>query len=446
MEVQLQTPGGLRRELHVRIPADAVASAVEDRLRNISKRARLPGFRPGKAPFKVIQQQYGTSARLEAVGELVERSLPEAMSQSGVRPLGQPKIDITAEKPGEALEYIARFEVAPEVKLGGFENLKVDKLIVEVTESDIHRLVENLRKSRRTQTEVTRPAQSGDVVKASFEGKLDGEAFPGGKGENVEIEIGLRRFLPELEDGFIGHAAGESWTVPVTFPADYRAEDLRGKTAQFELSLVAVNEPQLPALDDPEFLKAHSVESVEALREKGRTALETERDKAIQNRQKAQVLDQLLAANPVEIPQVLIDQEVPRLRQEAVGRMNLGKAKPEQLEQMLPASLFESTARQRVSLGLLVGVLINDRKIKLDPDRVEKALDRLAGDYEQPEEVKQFYRTQPNMMQNLSAMVLEDQVVETLLSEVQHEERRMSLEQLLNPAAATAVSSNEPTP
>lgn len=440
MEVQLQTPGGLRRELHVRIPAEEVASAVEDRLKDISRRARLPGFRPGKAPFKVIQQQYGTSARLEAVSELVEKSYPEAVTQSGVRPVGQPKIDITAEKPGEALEYVARFEVIPEVQLVGFDIFKIDKPIVEVTDADVDRLIANLRKSRRTQNKVDRLAQAGDIVKANFEGKLDGEAFPGGKGEGVDIEIGVRQFLPELEDGLIGHAAGETWSVPVTFPDDYRAEDLRGKTAQFELSALEVNEPQLPALDDAEFLKAHSVETAEALRGKARTALETERDKAIQNRRKVQVLDQLLAANPVEVPQALIDQEVPRIRDEAAGRMNLRKATPEQLEQMLPATLFEPAARKRVSLGLLIGELIRQREIKLDPQRVEQALERMAADYEQPDQVRQYYRSQPQMMQGLSAMVLEDQVVETILAEAGQEEVSLSLEQLLNPAPQPAVS------
>lgn len=439
MEVNIEAPvsgaSALQRQMRVRIPAERVSKAVDQRLREMSQRAKLPGFRPGKAPFKVIQQQYGANARMDAVTELVQRSYPEALVQVGVRPAGQPQIDVTAETPGEPLEYVARFEVFPEIQLSGLDSLEIDQPVVEVTEADVDRLIQNLRRGRRTLNVVERAAAKGDMVKLDFDGKLDGESFQGGKGEDVEIELGVGQFLPDLENGIIGHSAGDSFEVPVNFPDDYRAENLRGKTAQFSVSLKQVQEALLPSVEDAEFLKAHSVETVDALTAKAREALEGERAKAIQRRQKNQVMEQLAAKNPIEVPKSLIEQEIPQMRQQAAGRMNMQNMPPEKLAELLPAPLFESGASRKVALGLLLGEVIKLKQIKLDPERVEKALDTMARDFEQPEQVKAYYRSRPEMLEGIRAMTLEDQVVEGLLADARKLDKPMTLDQLLNPQA-----------
>ncbi|TXH03522.1 MAG: trigger factor [Nevskiaceae bacterium] len=435
MEVHVEAPGGLRRQMRVRVPAERVSQAVGERLKRMAARAKIPGFRPGKAPFSVIQQQYGESARLDAVSDIVQQTYPEALGQAGVNPAGMPKIDITVEKPGEALEYVAHFEVYPEIKLADLSSLKIEKPAVEVTEADVDKLVDNLRKARRTLNDVSRAAQDGDSVTVDFLGTLDGVAFAGSEGKDITFEIGQGQFLPDLEKGIAGHAAGESFSVDVSFPEDYRAENLRGKTAQFAVTLKAVKEPKLPEID-ADFLKAHGVaegEGVDALRTKGRAALEKERDKAIQNRLKSQALDQLLAINPIDVPAALIEQEIPRMRQEAGARMNMAKINEDKLKELLPDALFEPQARRRVALGLLIGEVIKNREIKLDAARVEKALSDMAGDYEQPEQVKQFYRSRQDLMQGLSAMVLEDQVVDSLVAGVAPTAVAMSLDELLKP-------------
>jgi trigger factor len=439
MEVSIEAPGGLKRELRVKIPADDVAKAVDDRLKTMARRAKLPGFRPGKAPFKVIQQQYGPSARLDAVTNLVNESYPKALVQVGAQPAGQPRIDITAETPGQPLEYVAHFEVYPQVELSGLDALEIEKPVVEITEADIDRLVLNLQKGRRAMNTVSRAAAKGDMVKLDFEGKLDGEAFQGGKGEGTEIELGIGQFLPDLENGIVGHAAGETFEVPVNFPEDYRAENLKGKTAQFTVTVKEVKEIVLPSVEDAEFLKAHSVETVAALREKAKGALENERAKAIRNRQKSAVMDQLLARNPLEVPQALIEAEIPRVREQAAGRMNMTQLPPEKLAELLPNQLFEAQAKRRVALGLLLAEAIRKKEVKLDPARVEQQLDQLSTDFEQPEQVKQYYRQQPQLMEGLRATVLEDQVVEALLTGAQQPEKAMTLEQLLNPQAQSAA-------
>lgn len=438
MDVQIETPGGLVRQLRVRIPAQQVSNAVDERLKKLAGRAKIPGFRPGKAPLKIVQQQFGESARLDVVQDLVRGSYPEAVNKAGVRPAGSPSFEVLAEKPGEPLEYLARFEVYPEIKLKSLDRLKIEKPVVEVTPADIDKLIESLRRSRRTMKPGERPAQDGDIVTVDFEGKLDGEGFQGGKGENTEVEIGTGRFLPDLERSFIGRNPGDAYSQDVKFPQDYRAENLRGKTAQFEVTIKGVKQPQLPELD-AEFLKAHGVEEsagVEGLRAKLTTALEAERDKAVKNKLKQQALDQLLESNPIEAPQGMVQQEILRLRDETAARFNAAKLKPDQLLKMLPDESLAPSAKRRVSLGLLIGEVLKEKKIVMSQDKLNTLLDEMAADYQQPEQVKQHYRSRPELLQGLRAIVLEEQVVEALIAGVTPTDKAMSLDELLNPKKA----------
>jgi trigger factor len=439
MDVQIENPvekgpGGLVRQLRVRIPAEQITTAVGDRLKKIATRAKVAGFRPGKAPFKVIEQQYGEAARLEVIQDLVRGSYPEAVDKAGVHPATAPSFEVVAEKAGQPLEYVARFEVFPEIKLKA-SDLKVERPAVEVAVGDIDKVVESMRKAARTLAPVTRAAGDGDICKIDFEGFIDGVAFQGGKGQNAQFEIGQGRFLPDLENGIKGHAAGESFTVDVLFPADYRAEQLKGKQAQFKVELKEVQEPKLAELD-AEFLKSHGVadgQGVEALRAKVKAALEAERDKAIRARLKTQVLDQLLAANPIPVPQAMVVQEIGRLREEAAARFNAAKMKPEQLLQLFPDDALEPNARRRVSLGLLIGEVIKERKLVMDPARQDKLLDEIAADYQTPDQIKQFYRGRPDLMQGLRATVMEEQVIESLLAGAKSKDVAMGLDDLLKP-------------
>lgn len=432
--------GGLLRQIRVRLPADRLAQALDDRLKKIAARARLPGFRPGKAPLKIVEQQYGESARIEVIQDLVRGSYPEAVDKAGVHPASAPSFEVVAEKAGEPLEYVARFEVYPEVKLQGLDALKVQKPVVAVGDGDIDKVLESLRRSRRTLDKVDRAAREGDVCTLDFEGLLDGVPFQGGKGDNVELEIGEKRFLPDLEQGIAGHKAGEDFSVDVQFPEDYRNETLRGKKAQFKVSLKDVREPRLPEVD-AEFLKAHKVEEgagVEGLRAKIKVSLEGERDKAVRERLKVQVLEQLLAANPIPVPEAMVAQETQRLREETAARFNAAQLKPEQKQKLFPDEILQDGARRRVALGLLVGEVMKARKITLDAARLDVLLDEMARDYEQPEQVKQYYRGRPELMQGLRAIVLEQQVVDSLLAGITPQDTPMSLDDLLKSASRTS--------
>lgn len=436
MDVQIETPGGLVRQLRVRIPADRIDSAVGDRLKQIAARAKVPGFRPGKAPFKVIEQQYGSAARLEVIQDLVRGSYPEAVDKAGVHPASAPSFEVVAEKTGEALEYLARFEVYPEIKLKGLSDLKVERPVVEIAAGDVDKVIESMRRAARTLEPAGRAARAGDVCKIDFEGSIDGTPFAGGKGADAQFEIGQGRFVADLENGVKGHAAGESFTVGVQFPADYRNEQLKGKQAQFKVELKEVQEPKLPELDDA-FFKAQGLadgQGLDELKVRVRGALEAEREKATKARVKNQVLEQLLAANPIPLPQSMVAQETLRLREEAAARFNAARMKPEQVQKLFPDDMLEPNARRRVSLGLLIAEVIKEKKIVVDAARQEKALDEIAADYQQPDQIKQYYRGRQDLMQGLRAMVMEEQVVEALVAGAKSKDAPMSLDDLLKPA------------
>lgn len=435
MDVQIETPGGLVRELRVRIPADRIAVAVDNRLKQIATRARVPGFRPGKAPLKVIEQQYGEAARLEVIQDLVRGSYPEAVDKAGVHPASAPSFQVIAEKSGEPLEYLARFEVYPEIKLKAAE-LKVERPAVQVTQADVDKVIESMRRAARTLTAVERPAADGDVCKIDFEGSVDGAAFPGGKGDDVTLEIGQGRFLPDLENGMKGRKAGETFEVDVHFPADYRNEQLKGRKAQFKVVLKEVQAPKLAELDEA-FFKSQGLaegQGLDALQAKVRAALEAERDKAVATRVKTQVLEQLLAANTIDVPRAMVAQEIARLREETAARFGTVKMKPDQVQKLFPDEMLEPNARRRVALGLLIAEVIRERKIVMDPARQEKVLDQIAADYQQPDQIKQYYRSRQDLMQGLRAMVMEEQVVESLLAGAKSKDVPMSLDDLLKPA------------
>ena len=440
MQVQLESQAGLARTLRVQIPAERLEKAVAEQIKRMAARTKMPGFRPGKAPLKIIEAQYKDAARYEAMNDLVNKTYPEALDKAQVEPAGQPRVEIG--NAAEGIEYTVHFDVYPTITLDKLDTFTVNRPVVEITDADVDRLIENLRRARKSFAEVSRAAADGDQVTVDFVGKLDGEEFQGGKGNDVSFEVGTGQFLPDLEKGMVGHSAGDQFTVDVSFPADYRAEPLKGKTAQFEVTLKAVKELVLPSLADEDFLSAHGVNAGEGepgLRAKSRIALENERNKATKGRIKGQVLDQLLAAHPIEVPQSLIAQELPRLREEAANRMNMGKISADKAREMLPDQLFEATAKRRVALGLLIGEVIKTRNITLNSARVEQTLAEMATDYEQPEEVKQFYRSRPDMLQGLRAVVLEDQVVESLTAAATVTDTPMTLELLLNPQAQPAA-------
>lgn len=439
MQVSVENPGGLERRLKISVPADKVENAVQGRVRQLGGKAKVPGFRPGKAPMNVLLQRYGEQARQEVLGDLIQTSYGEALDEVDLRPAGRPSIEVVqAPLAGQALEYTASFDVYPEIALKGLDKLKVERVQAEIADEDIQRVIDSMREQRKHHHAVEREARDGDQVKIDFIGRLDGEEFEGGKGEDFETVIGSGQLLPDMEQGLIGHAAsGEAFNIEVSFPAEYPSELLQGKTAQFEITLHEVAEPHLPEVDE-DFIKAAGVEEggLEALKAKLRESLQREAEKASKNQLKSQVMDALLKANKLDLPRGLVAQELENMRQEASQRLpEAMRGDADKLKALMPDEVFTEGAERRVALGLLLAEVIKHFELELDQSRVDAVLADMTQGYEQSEEVLNYYRANPQIMQGIEAMAMEEQVVEKLLEQAKVKDVSLSYEKLMEQAS-----------
>jgi trigger factor len=418
----------LERRMQVQVPAERVSQEIAARLKNISRTARLNGFRPGKAPLKVIRQQFGSQIHREVIGELLQSSYAEAVTQNQLAPAGSPRIEPQSMDEGQDLKYVATFEVFPEVVLQPMESLEVDKVTAEVTESDIDAMIERLRKQQMKYSAVTRAAANGDKVTIDFEGALDGVTFAGGKGENITIVLGEGRMLPELEQGLIGAAPGEKRDVTVNFPPDYRATELAGKQAIFATEVKSVEEPVLPEMDE-EFCKSFGVTEggLPKLREDVAANMRRELEQALRNRNKAAVMEKLYTANPTEVPNVLIEGQIRDMQVEAMRRAGTKDA-----AQAPPREPFVEPARRRVALGLLLNDVIRKQNLVVDRARVNERLDEMVSAYGDAEAMKRAYMQNAEAMRQVESLALEDQAVDWILEHAKVHEVKSSFKQLMN--------------
>jgi len=428
MQVSVESIGKLERRMQVQVPAERVSQEIAARLKNISRTARLNGFRPGKAPLKVIRQQFGSQIHREVIGELLQSSYAEAVTQKQLTPAGSPRIEPQSMDEGQDLKYTATFEVFPEVVLQPMESLEVDRVTAEVTESDIDAMIERLRKQQMKYSAVDRGAANGDKVTVDFEGAIDGVSFAGGKGENIAIVLGEGRMLPELEQGLIGATPGEKRDVTVNFPADYRAAELAGKTASFATEIKTVEEPVLPEIDE-EFCKAFGVTEggLDKLREDVAANMHRELEQALRNRNKAAVMEKLYAANPTEVPNVLLEGQIRDMQVEAMRRAGTKDA-----AQAPPREPFIEPARRRVALGLLLNDVIRKENLVVDRARVNERLDEMVSAYGDAGAMKRAYMQNAEAMRQVESLALEDQAVDWILEHAKVHEVKSSFKQLMN--------------
>jgi trigger factor len=388
----------------------------------------LNGFRPGKAPLKVIRQQFGSQIHREVIGELLQSSYAEAVTQNQLTPAGSPRIEPQSMDEGGDLKYIATFEVFPEVVLQPMESLDVDKVTAEVAESDIDAMIERLRKQQMKYAAANRAAANGDKVTIDFEGAIDGVTFAGGKGENVAIVLGEGRMLPELEQGLVGAMSGEKRNVTVNFPSDYRAAELAGKQAIFATEVKTVEEPVLPEMDE-EFCKAFGVTDggLPKLREDVAANMRRELEQALRNRNKAAVMEKLYAANPMEVPNVLIEGQIRDMQVEAMRRAGIKDA-----AQAPPREPFVEPARRRVALGLLLNDVIRKENLVIDRARVNERLDEMVSAYGDAEAMKRAYLQNAEAMRQVESLALEDQAVDWITEHAKVHEVKSTFKQLMN--------------
>jgi trigger factor len=428
MQVSVEQTGALERRIEVSVPKERVEQAVDQRLQQVSRTAKLKGFRPGKAPLKVIRQQFGAQVRQEVVGDLVQSTFAEAVTQQKLAPATGPRIEPLAVGPGEDLRYRAVFEVFPEVKLGKVDGLEIVRPVAEVGEADIDAMVENLRAQRPKFELVDREGRDGDRVTMDFSGNIDGETFEGSAGTDVAVLLGGGRMIKEFEAGISGMKAGEQRRIEVRYPDDYHNKSLAGRTATFDVTMKKVEEKRLPDLDD-EFCREYGVAEggMAQLRSEVAENMRRELENNVRGRIRGQVLEKLFEGNPIEVPKSLVDAQVREMQIDAARRIGARDA-----SQVPPAQPFVEPARRRVALGILIGELIKGNGIKLDRPRVEAKLAEMVAGHPDPESMLKAYRQNADAMRQLENMVLEDQVIDWLLERARVTDQATSFKDVMN--------------
>ena len=428
MQVSVESISKLERRMQVQVPAARVTQEIAARLKNLSRTARLNGFRPGKAPLNVIRRQFGPQVHREVIGELLQSSFAEAVTEKQLTPAGNPRIEPQSIDEGQDLRYIATFEVFPEVALQPMDTLELERVTAQVQEGDVDAMLERLRKQQIKYATVSRAAAMGDKVTIDFVGTIEGVEFAGGKAENVAIVLGDGRMLPQLEQGLVGTSAGEQKDIAVDFPADYRATELAGKTANFSAQIKGVEEAVLPELDE-EFCKAFGVTEggVAKLREDVAANMRRELETNLRNRNKAAVMEKIYNANPLDVPNALVESQIRDMQVQAMQRSGA-----KDVSQAPPREPLIEPARRRVALGLIFNDVIRRENLVVDPQRAEARLDEMVGAYGDAAALKRAYQQNADAMRQVESLALEDQVVDWILAHAKVQEKASSFKEVMN--------------
>jgi trigger factor len=434
MQSTLETTGPLSRRLNVTVPLTHIDGEVDKRLARLAKTVKVPGFRPGHVPMKMVAAQYGPQVRSDVISDAVQKSFADAVREQNLRVAGYPRIEPASDKKDEsALEFSAVFEIYPEFKIGDVSNATIERPQVEVTDADIDRTLDVLRKQRATYHATQEGAQDGDRVKVDFTGTIDGVAFAGGQAQDFGITLGEGRMLPEFETALAGMKAGGQKTFPLTFPADYHGKDVAGKVAQFELTVKEVERPQMPALDSA-FATAFGIKSgkLEDLRQEVASNLRLELKRKVESSLRDQAMKVLRETTQISLPESLVEMESRELARRMAANLQQQGMKPEDIK--LSPDMFKPQAEERVALGLIVGELVDEQKLQAKPDQVKAMVQEVAQTYEQPDAVVRWHYEKPERLADFEAMAVEHNVIEWVLGKARVKDVPTSFEALMGPA------------
>ncbi|HEY7772164.1 MAG TPA: trigger factor [Marinagarivorans sp.] len=439
MQVSVETTSGLERRLTVGIPAEQVDQEVNKRLQQAAKTVRLNGFRQGKVPMSVVKKRFGAGVRQEVLGDAINRSYYEAVTQEKLRPAGQPSIEPKQVDAGKDIEFVATIEVYPDVELKGIDGVAVEKLSAEIADADVDDMIETLRKSQAQWVDAEKAAEDGDRVNIDFKGTKDGEAFEGGSAENQNLVLGSGQMIEGFEAGLVGAKAGDEKVLKLTFPEDYQAEELKGAAVEFTVKVNSVQVQELPDVND-EFFKLFGVTEggEEQFRKEVRENMENEKEKAVKGNLKTQIFDALVAANEIEVPKSLVAAEINALRNQMAQQYGQLSEKLD-LSTIFPDSMFEEQAKKRTHLGLLVSEVVTKESLKADKDRVKEMIESLASTYEDPQSVVNYYFGNEQLLAGVEAAVLEEQVVEKLVESADVTEKTVPYKELIGKQQGAAA-------
>ena len=436
MQVSVEATSELSRKMTVTVSEEKISQQVNSKLQSLSGNVKIDGFRPGKVPQAVIKKRYGQQVREEVVSDLIQSSFYDAVRDEKLNPAGAPQIKANKIAEGEGLEYEATFEIIPEFVLMPLETLEVKQFTSKVEVADIDRMVDRLRDQKKTWETVGRQSKSEDRIVISFEGVHEGENFTNGKTEDFPVVIGSGQMIPGFEDKLIGLSAGDKTEFDIEFPKEYPSEKLAGNTAHFTIEVARVEEPKLPALD-ADFVKSFGVSSGDAaeLRNDILSNMEREMTRALKNRTKSSVMDQLFDRNTLQLPEVLIQDELEDLLKPY--RESARKHKQPLDEAGLKEQL-SPLAKRRVALALILGKVIDANAVKVDPARVRQSVEEMAASYEDPEEVVRWYYADQTRLREIENMVLEDQIVDLVISKAKTTQEAIDFQALMMAAGSPA--------
>jgi len=436
MQVTLEKPEqGLEHKITVSFSSEPLNKKVDQRLNEMRRTMKMDGFRPGKVPFSIVKKRYGQSVRQELLGDDVQNAFYDAVEQEGVTVAGYPMFDDLKDEAG-TIEFVARFEVYPEIQLPDFADLEVEKVVCEIEDEDVDAMIEKLRKQRSAwrPANADKKAQEGDQLITSFVGRVEGEEFEGGKAEDAPIVIGSGRMIPGFEEQLIGMKKGETRTIQVTFPEDYHAENLKGKAAEFEVTVHSVQTKELPEVDEA-FIKSLGIEAgtLEALRDEVKTNMKREVTNTVKHENRTNVFNALAEKVEIELPKAMVQKEKEALMNRAIQQLQQQGVKVKDLK--LSADQFEEEAEKRVKLGLILGQAIKEGGYKATEEEVTSYIAEQASSYEDPKEVVNWYRKNPQAMAEIQSILTEDKVAESILNQAKIKEINKSFDEVVTPAA-----------
>ncbi len=434
MQVSVETTSGLGRKMTIQVPAQKIDVEFDKRIKDIAKQVKIDGFRPGKVPMQVIKQRYADRIKAEVAQEVMQSSLFEALKEQEITPAGMPQVEPGNVEAGQDFQYIATFEVFPEVTVEELDGAAVKQVAASVADSDVDNMLDKLRAQHKDWVVCERESQEGDKIDIDFEGFIDGVAFEGGKASHFELELGSKSMIPGFEEGLVGLKAGDEKDLMVTFPENYGKEELQGKEACFKIKLHKVTEGQLPEIDEVFIKKFESKASdAEGFKAEIKLNMTRELNKQILQTNKDNVFTAILEKNAFDLPKALIDREVGQLKQDMVRRV-FGNNQPKDMKMPnLPDDMFIDQAKRRVQLGLIISEYVKKHQLKATPERVEAWLKVHAEGYDNPEEVIKWYQSSKDRMTEVEAVVVEDQVMEKMLESAKVEAVEETYDSVMNP-------------
>lgn len=432
MQVSVESTGPLERRLKVEVPEEKIATEVQTRLQSMTKTTRIKGFRQGKVPLKVVEKQYGKKVRQEVIGEVLQNSLFEAITQEKLQPASRPELENFDANQTDGLIYTAKIEVFPEIKLSPIEKLSIEKPVCKVSDDDIDKMIEVLRKQHSKKEIVEREAANGDVLVIDFIGRIDGEEFSGGSAKDIDLELGAKRFIEGFEDGLLGAKAGDTRVLKLKFPDEYTNQELAGKDVEFDVDVKVVNESVLPEMNS-EFFSIMGLKdgNLEEFKGEVRKNMVRESEQKSLIKLKETVMDKLYESNKIDLPSTLVANEIAQLQEQFRSRLKQ-QGLSESDVPIGDASIFNEQAEKRVTLQLLIADIVKENEIKADPSKVRAIIERAAEGYEDTSEVINWYYSDKNRLAEVEALALEEEVITWIVDKAKVNETELAFDALMN--------------